>query len=71
MKRLKQYYELLLDISLKIIHNCSNNEDVEEKNLIDSLEIVSPIIFDLKSKFENIVHEEFKFTDYELSILKL
>uniref|UniRef100_A0A6C0EF37 Uncharacterized protein n=1 Tax=viral metagenome TaxID=1070528 RepID=A0A6C0EF37_9ZZZZ len=77
LDRLLQFYEILVDMGLTLIHNflyiLDNKKILDQAipSLADAIELTSPIIYDLKKKFEDEVHREFTFTNTELDILKL
>ena len=73
--RLKRSYELLVSMSLSIIHNyywvdIAKNEQSTKYNLEDCIRLASPLIIYLKDHFEKEVHEELDFDDDELELLK-
>ena len=74
MIRLQQFYDLLIEIGLKLIHNYFWVDDVK---LIDSamtikecIELAIPQILYLKNSFEDNVNDELVFTNDELKMLK-
>lgn len=73
--RLKRSYNLLVSMSLSIIHNyywvdITKNEQSTKYNLEDCIRLASPLIMYLKDHFEKEVHEELDFDDDELELLK-
>ena len=75
--RLKRSYELLVSMSLSIIHNyywvdITKKDDGQSTkyNLEDCIRLASPLIIYLKDHFEREVHEELDFDDDELELLK-
>ena len=73
--RLKRSYNLLVSMSLSIIHNyywvdITKNEQSTKYNLEDCIRLASPLIIYLKDHFEREVHEELDFDDDELELLK-
>jgi hypothetical protein len=73
LTRLNQFYDILVDFGLVLIHNFLYDIKAEQviASLGEAIIKVSPILFDLKKKFEDQVHGEFTFTNTELDILKL
>lgn len=77
LDRLLQFYDVLVNMGLTLIHNFLYILDYKKivdqaiPSLADAIELTSPIIYDLKKKFEDQVHREFTFTNTELDILKL
>jgi len=73
LKRLNQFYDILIEFGLSLIHNfLYDNDNIQTvSSLGQAIELASPIIYDLKKKFEDQVHREFTFTNTELDILKL
>ena len=73
--RLRRSYDLLVSMSLSIIHNyywvdITKNEQSTKYNLEDCIRLASPLIIYLKDHFEKEVHEELDFDDDELDLLK-
>jgi hypothetical protein len=73
MKRLEFFYNLLIQIGLKIIHalfweDLKNNK-TSLLTIKECLKMASPIIINLKHKFEDIVKEEFEYDENEEKLI--
>lgn len=76
MKRLEGLYETLIRIGLTLIHNfywediCNNITSIDN-SLEESIKLATPIIINLKHKFEDIVKSEYEYSDDEEKIIML